>query len=65
MAAQYVVSAVSGYFHSIACAANAKGVDDSLQVNSIGYYSLPSSIPVQACIRFMREFFVPFLSCRA
>lgn len=31
-AAQFVVSAVTGYFHSIACAANAKGVDDSLQV---------------------------------
>ncbi|KAH7836314.1 hypothetical protein Vadar_034584 [Vaccinium darrowii] len=30
-AAQFVVSAVTGYFHSIACAANAKGVDDSLQ----------------------------------
>ncbi|XP_022763546.1 serine/threonine-protein kinase TOR isoform X3 [Durio zibethinus] len=28
---QYVVAAVNGYFHSIACAANAKGVDDSLQ----------------------------------
>lgn len=34
MAGQYVVSAVTGYFHSIACAANAKGVDDSLQVKS-------------------------------
>lgn len=31
-AAQYVVQAVNGYFHSIACSANAKGVDDSLQV---------------------------------
>ncbi|KAK6945935.1 Phosphatidylinositol 3-/4-kinase, catalytic domain [Dillenia turbinata] len=30
-AAQFVVAAVNGYFHSIACAANAKGVDDSLQ----------------------------------
>ncbi|KAK4563470.1 hypothetical protein RGQ29_005828 [Quercus rubra] len=29
--AQFVVAAVTGYFHSIACAANAKGVDDSLQ----------------------------------
>lgn len=29
---QYVVAAVTGYFHSIACAATAKGVDDSLQV---------------------------------
>ncbi|RWR77912.1 serine/threonine-protein kinase TOR isoform X2 [Cinnamomum micranthum f. kanehirae] len=28
---QYVVAAVTGYFHSIACAATAKGVDDSLQ----------------------------------
>ncbi|KAK8942075.1 Serine/threonine-protein kinase TOR [Platanthera guangdongensis] len=28
---QYVVSAVTGYFYSIACASNAKGVDDSLQ----------------------------------
>lgn len=32
IAAQFVVSAVNGYFHSIACAAHAKGVDDSLQV---------------------------------
>ena len=30
---QYVVAAVTGYFYSIACASNAKGVDDSLQVN--------------------------------
>ncbi|KAJ0795713.1 putative non-specific serine/threonine protein kinase [Helianthus annuus] len=30
-AAQFVVAAVTGYFHSIACAAHAKGVDDSLQ----------------------------------
>lgn len=52
VAAQYVVAAVSGYFHSIACAANAKGVDDSLQVNSIGYYRLPPSIPILACIKF-------------
>ncbi|GFZ16853.1 target of rapamycin [Actinidia rufa] len=28
---KFVVAAVTGYFHSIACAANAKGVDDSLQ----------------------------------
>ena len=32
-ASQFVVAAVTGYFHSIACAANSKGVDDSLQVN--------------------------------
>lgn len=31
---QYVVSAVTGYFYSIACASSAKGVDDSLQVRS-------------------------------
>ncbi|KAA8545738.1 hypothetical protein F0562_020811 [Nyssa sinensis] len=31
VAAQCVVAAISGYFHSIACAANAKGEDDSLQ----------------------------------
>ncbi|KAF6172500.1 hypothetical protein GIB67_007013 [Kingdonia uniflora] len=31
IAGQYVVEAVTGYFHSIACAATAKGVDDSLQ----------------------------------
>ncbi|KAG9155854.1 hypothetical protein Leryth_004105 [Lithospermum erythrorhizon] len=31
VASQYVVAAVTGYFHSIACAAHAKGVDDSLQ----------------------------------
>ncbi|KAD4584827.1 hypothetical protein E3N88_22428 [Mikania micrantha] len=30
-AAQFVVAAVTGYFHSIACAAHSKGVDDSLQ----------------------------------
>ncbi|KAJ6818004.1 serine/threonine-protein kinase TOR [Iris pallida] len=30
-AGQYVVAAVTGYFYSIACASNAKGVDDSLQ----------------------------------
>ncbi|XP_057251000.1 serine/threonine-protein kinase TOR isoform X2 [Beta vulgaris subsp. vulgaris] len=30
-ARQLVVAAVIGYFHSIACAANSKGVDDSLQ----------------------------------
>lgn len=34
IAAQFVVAAVTGYFHSIACAAHAKGVDDSLQVNN-------------------------------
>ena len=32
IASQFVAAAVTGYFHSIACAANAKGVDDSLQV---------------------------------
>lgn len=32
IASQFVVHAVTGYFHSIACAAHAKGVDDSLQV---------------------------------
>ncbi|KAL3814338.1 hypothetical protein ACJIZ3_015606 [Penstemon smallii] len=31
IAAQYVVAGVTGYFHSIACAAHTKGVDDSLQ----------------------------------
>ncbi|RID56915.1 hypothetical protein BRARA_F00328 [Brassica rapa] len=31
IASQFVVAAVTGYFHSIACGANAKGVDDSLQ----------------------------------
>ncbi|KAL3538768.1 hypothetical protein ACH5RR_002134 [Cinchona calisaya] len=31
IAAQFVVAAVNGYFHSIACAAHSKGVDDSLQ----------------------------------
>lgn len=31
VASQFVVSAVTGYFHSIACSANTKGVDDSLQ----------------------------------
>ncbi|KAI7999347.1 Serine/threonine-protein kinase TOR [Camellia lanceoleosa] len=31
LTAHFVVAAVTGYFHSIACAANAKGVDESLQ----------------------------------
>ncbi|KAL6517525.1 hypothetical protein OROMI_033226 [Orobanche minor] len=31
VAGQFVVAAVTGYFHSIACGAHAKGVDDSLQ----------------------------------
>ncbi|XP_056160920.1 serine/threonine-protein kinase TOR isoform X3 [Syzygium oleosum] len=31
VAAQFVVQAVTGYFHSIACGANAKGGDDSLK----------------------------------
>ncbi|KAL3621475.1 hypothetical protein CASFOL_036387 [Castilleja foliolosa] len=31
IAGQFVVSAVTGYFHSIACGAHAKGVDNSLQ----------------------------------
>ncbi|KAH0977767.1 hypothetical protein GBA52_027486, partial [Prunus armeniaca] len=31
VASQFVVAAVTGYFHSIACSANTKGVDDSLQ----------------------------------
>nr|XP_016452140.1 PREDICTED: serine/threonine-protein kinase TOR-like [Nicotiana tabacum] len=31
IASQFVVAAVTGYFHSIACGAHAKGVDDSLQ----------------------------------
>ncbi|KAK9943792.1 hypothetical protein M0R45_009388 [Rubus argutus] len=30
-ASQFVVTAVTGYFHSIACSANTKGVDDSFQ----------------------------------
>jgi hypothetical protein len=37
IAAQFVVAAVTGYFHSIACAANSKGVDGSLQVSSYFY----------------------------
>ncbi|KAM1650754.1 hypothetical protein ACFXTH_003293 [Malus domestica] len=31
VASQFVVAAVTGYFHSIACSANTRGVDDSLQ----------------------------------
>lgn len=34
VAGQFVVAAVTGYIHSIACAAHAKGVDDSLQVTN-------------------------------
>lgn len=33
VAVQYVVAAITGYFHTIACAANAKG-DNCLQVNN-------------------------------
>lgn len=33
-AGQFVVAAVNGYFQSIACAANSKGVDDYLQVST-------------------------------
>lgn len=40
IASQFVVAAVTGYFHSIACAANSKGVDDSLQVQ----YSLDKGL---------------------
>lgn len=45
LAGQFVVAAVTGYFHSIACAAHAKGVDDSLQViiNSVLKSFLPFS----------------------
>lgn len=32
-AAEFVVSAINGYFHSIASRAHAKGADDSLQVS--------------------------------
>ncbi|KAH0784688.1 hypothetical protein KY290_004286 [Solanum tuberosum] len=32
IAAQFIVAAITGYFHSIACGAHAKGVDDSLQI---------------------------------
>ncbi|GJT57980.1 serine/threonine-protein kinase TOR isoform X2 [Tanacetum coccineum] len=34
-ASQFVVAAVTGYFHSIACAAHPKSVDDSLQFKDI------------------------------
>ena len=40
VASQFVVAAVTGYFHSIAYAANAKGVDGSLQVNNISCIGL-------------------------
>lgn len=47
IASEFVVAAVTGYFHSIACAAHAKGVDDSLQVLPFrGYFlSLPAYGP--------------------
>lgn len=44
VAAQFVVAAVTGYFHSIACGANAKGVDDSLQVCHIFCCNMRSCI---------------------
>lgn len=53
IASQFVVSAVTGYFHSIACAANAKGVDDSLQVKCAcihGFSMLHKPIP---CLSFL------------
>lgn len=46
VASQFVVAAVTGYFHSIACSANTKGVDDSLQVNSIPLLSLTCNMNV-------------------
>lgn len=52
VAAQFVVAAVTGYFHSIACGANAKGVDDSLQVHHIFCFNMkpfcyhPFSLPM-------------------
>lgn len=46
VASQFVVSAVTGYFHSIACSANTKGVDDSLQVNGIPLLSLTCNMNV-------------------
>lgn len=49
VAEQFVVAAVTGYFHSIACAANAKGVDDSLQVCSIFCYKFINET-IQICI---------------
>lgn len=45
-AAQHVVAAVTGYFHSIACAANSKGVDGSLQVSYNFCYNMKSSTQV-------------------
>jgi len=46
VAAQFVVAAVTGYFHSIACAANSKGVDGSLQVSYNFFYNMKSSTHV-------------------
>lgn len=37
IATQFVVTAVTGYFQSIACAANSKGVDGSLQQFFFGF----------------------------
>lgn len=57
MAAQYVVAAVTGYFHSIACAANAKGVDDSLQV-----YGIPSIKALACSCLSLHKYCLHFLS---
>jgi len=46
VAAQFVVAAATGYFHSIACAANSKGVDGSLQVSYNFCYNMKSSTHV-------------------
>lgn len=54
VAAQYVVAAVNGYFHSIACAAHAKGVDDSLQV-------IPRSENLFLLQKYLQLFFFFFL----
>ena len=57
IASQFVVAAVTGYFHSIACAAHAKGVDDSLQVLYFGvvlYYCETMGHQILGLLRYLK-----------
>lgn len=53
IASEFVVAAVTGYFHSIACAANAKGVDDSLQVQCTCFHGFSMLHKQNPCLSFL------------
>lgn len=63
IAAQFVVAAVTGYFHSIACGAHAKGVDDSLQVISESTANLNSAVKRLPCVMLRCHLFVLVAKC--